>query len=790
MVLTDGTLLLSSPLGEAKLFIDAKIPNKDDFTAEITLAPSDLSYAGFAAQGAGFVTLEKTGEQIRLIGQTQTETLANAQKTVADAHLKFDGLFDLSELQYQGQISLDGDSLSSDLITSGPATLEWGGIISRGDTIEAQGDWRVTAKQARATRDKRAAELADTLSLYQSLSVVPVTEHYAPEIRRTVLDFLLGSDVSAQGKLNYTAEGFTIKPVGPVSIKSAKNQLQLTPRQDQNFYQFSRAENLITANMDARFETPVRLTLKNIQLEAGSQNGIALERIQNFSTHITTNSNWRAQDETGRAVRLGPLQTSLNYRAASTPRGLSIITALDYDGQLPGGYVEGLNLNGQLDVRLFQGRQVLDFTPGKSPVVTLKSLETPTSWQGEDISFTLGPTQNLFIRNAKTSTLAATLQNADLSLFEINRPEDDPRRFDLSSETIALTGTLQPDRIQDWGVEFTDADFSSDTLPGPNTTAFANQASLTARLAPDQAPQITLDSPSITAETPLVRLADMRVALKGTPERYGVDHDGGMIFIIGSDFAETAKSAGVANFPADGTVTFENGVYRGQTKLNIAKADNAEVRVDYTYQDGAGTAEIDVPSILFTPKGLQPQSLIPAFRGKVARVDGEARAKLNLAFAKGAVTASSGTVEIIDMDVATAPGPITGLDTTLNFASLFPLETSGLQTLTMDLFNPGLPLESGVVTFNLVPEGVKVLAADWPIGNGSFSLDPFTWIYTADENRVIMRVKDVALGDFINDLGNKKIQATGNVVGVFPISRAKRVNRRTVKRRCRNWFGL
>jgi len=349
------------------------------------------------------------------------------------------------------------------------------------------------------------------------------------------------------------------------------------------------------------------------------------------------------------------------------------------------------------------------------------------------------------------------------------RKDIHPSRFDLSSKTIALTGTLRADRIQDWDVAFIDADYVSDTLPGPNTTAFTNQASLTARLAPNQAPQITLDAPSLTAETPLARVANMQIALKGTPQRYEVNHEGGMIYIIGSDYAETAKSAGVASFPADGTVTFENGVYRGQTKLNIAKANNAELRVDYTYQDGAGTAEIDVPSILFTPKGLQPQSLIPAFRGKVARVDGEARAKLNLAFSEGEVTASSGTIQMIDMDVATAPGPITGLNTTLTFASLFPLETSGLQTLTMDLFNPGLPLESGVVAFNLVPQGVKVMAADWPIGNGSFSLDPFTWVYAADENRVIMRVKDVSLGDFINDLGNKKIQATGNVVGVFPI---------------------
>ena len=80
-----------------------------------------------------------------------------------------------------------------------------------------------------------------------------------------------------------------------------------------------------------------------------------------------------------------------------------------------------------------------------------------------------------------------------------------------------------------------------------------------------------------------------------------------------------------------------------------------------------------------------------------------------------------------------------------------------------------MALEDGVVTYNLVEGGAEVFSAEWPIGNGWFSLDPFTWLYGAAENRVTMRVKNVALGDFVNDLGNRKIQATGNVVGEFPI---------------------
>jgi hypothetical protein len=767
--LTNGTLVLNSPLGEAKLFIDAEIPTPSHFKSEITLAPSDLSYSGYAAQGAGFVTLEKTNDDIRVTGQTQTKTLSNSKLSVTEAHLNVDGTVNLNDRAYVGSLSLDGESLSSELFASGSARLGWDGRVSVQDGLQAIGTWSVTAKNARSPRPQRAADLANTLSLFPALSVVPVTEQYALEIRETVLNFLLGSNVAGQGELIYGQDGFTINPVGTLSINSAQNKLRLQSRSDQNFYQFNRADEMILAHMDAQFEKPVGLTLTHIQLQAGSDNGVELEGIQTFSTNLSTQSNWRTKDGTGQPARLGPLKSTLNYDATGMPRRLSVDTALDYDGDLPGGYVEALRLKGRLDVSLYEGRQVLDFTPGQDRLVTLKSLETPTTWRGEDISFQLESTKKLFTRSSKQSVLTAKLKTADFTLTQEATLDQAAQRLDLQSAEMKLNGNLFPDGTQDWTVEFSDTEYRSETLPGPGTTAAAAKALLTARLRPEDLPQITLKTPSVTAETPLVRLANIGVALQGTADAYTVDHEGGTIVIIGSDFAATAKAAGMDRFPANGTVRFETGAYSGQANLRVAKANNAETLVNYTYQNGSGTADIEVPSILFAPKGLQPQSLIPAFRGKIARVDGEARAKLNIAFADGEVTSSNGTVQLIDMAVGTAPGPITGLNTTLTFASLFPLETDGQQRLTMDNFNPGLPLEDGVVIFNLVPKGVEVLAADWPIGNGAFSLDPFTWVYAADENRVVMRIKDVALSDFLNDLGNQKIQATGNVVGTFPI---------------------
>ena len=767
--LTDVSLNLSSPMGKATLYIDADIPAEDRFTSEITLAPSDLSYGGFAAQGAGVVTLEREGSLIRIVGQTQTETLSNMQMEMQKADLQIDGSYDTEEKSYLGSVSLDSAQIVSDLFASGPARLAWDGEVFTADALKANGTWSISAENARSPRPVRAMEVAETLSLYPALSLVPVTEYYAPALRKTVRDFILGSDVAGQGRLDFGPDGFKIDPVGSLRVKTKTNQLILTARDQRTFYQFNKADKVIRAQMNAKFNHPVALNMQDIDLRASSVNGVRLDSISTFSAKLQTSANWGALDAEGRPVRLGPLNASLRYGAEMSPRRLSIDTALDYDGYLPGGRVEGLNLDGRLDVRLYDNRQELDFIPRPNTQITLASLETPTNWIGETISFNLPATEKLFMRTASKSVLSAALEQADFILTQPATSETEAQRLDIQSAELTLEGVLWKDKTQDWIVDLSELRYATETLPGPGTTATSPLARVTARLEPEQTPQITLNSASVTAETPLARLSNFEIALSGTPDDYVVEHTGGTVDVIGSEFAAAAASAGVARFPANGRVHYKDGRFVGQAKLVVAKADNADVSVSYEYGDGAGVADIDIPSILFKPKGLQPQTLVPAFRGKIARVEGEARAKLNIGFADGALTTSSGTVQLVDMAVGTAPGPVTGLNTTLRFASLWPLQTDGPQQMTLESFNPGLPLEDGRVSFTLVPDGVEVYSADWPIGNGAFSLDPFTWLYAAEENRVTMRVKNVALGDFLNDLGNRKIEATGNVVGVFPI---------------------
>ena len=771
---TAAVLNLGSPLGEAKFYIDAEVTSKETFTTDITLAPSDLTYGGYSAQGAGVVFLEKTGQDMRITGQAQTETLSNENVEVTEAHVQIDGMLNLETMRFLGSTSLESEYLSSDLFASGPMQLGWDGNIFPKDNMRATGTWIVSAKNARSPRPARAREVAETLSLFPAISVVPVTEYYAPEMRDIVFGFISGSDISGQGQLDYGPKGFSVNPVGTFNVENEANQLRLRPRPDHTFYKFDKPSGQIAASMDAEFVNPVGLTLENIRLNAASDNGLRLNGVSHFSTQLTTQSEWTAVDLDNRPVRLAPLSATLDYDAGDydagkAPRRLSVTTAFNYDGELPGSYVEGLNLDGRIDVRLYDGRQVLDFTPRPESVVTLKSMETPTKWRGENIQFTLPATKDLFSRTAEKSMFTAKLKATDFTLTQPEANGEGPQVLILNAAKMDLVGALYPDATQDWAIEFTQGKYNSETLPGPGTRASAHTANLTARLAANQAPQVTLGSPSITVETPLIRASNIQVGLKGTPETYTVEHSGGLFFIQGSEMAERAKQAGLGTFPANGQVNFSDGKFTGQANLQVEKANNADVNVDYSYKDGAGTAEIDIPSILFEPKGLQPQSLVPAFQGKVARVDGEARAALKIAFADGAIRDSSGIVDLIDLDVGTAPGPITGLNTRMHFTSLLPLETDGPQTLSMDVFNPGFPLENGDVTYSFVPDGIQIDAAGWPIGNGWFSLDPFTWIYAAEENRVTMRVKNVAMGDFLQNFGNKKIEATGNVVGTFPV---------------------
>jgi len=218
-----------------------------------------------------------------------------------------------------------------------------------------------------------------------------------------------------------------------------------------------------------------------------------------------------------------------------------------------------------------------------------------------------------------------------------------------------------------------------------------------------------------------------------------------------------------------GSGIMRGGRVEGKAVTALPEAPQFPINADYYFENGHGGATLDVLQFIFAPAGVQPQDLAPALRGKIASVEGLANAKVSLGYTPGTPLTSKGTVTLTNMDIGTLVGPFTGVSADLNFDSLYPLRSSGPQTINMTGFNPGLPLGEGRVTFEVVKGGFNLIEAVWPLGSGEIAAMPTFWSTAGDPNRVTIKVRDISLGALVAGIGNEDLSATGQINGTLPV---------------------
>nr|WP_246333076.1 YdbH domain-containing protein [Sphingomicrobium lutaoense] len=146
-----------------------------------------------------------------------------------------------------------------------------------------------------------------------------------------------------------------------------------------------------------------------------------------------------------------------------------------------------------------------------------------------------------------------------------------------------------------------------------------------------------------------------------------------------------------------------------------------DVAIHHSLDTGLGEADLKVPGIRFD-EGLQPEELTPLTQGVIALVTADVEGVGRIAWG-GPEVVSTGTFDISDADFAASFGPVEGLDTRIVFTDLLNLVTGPGQRLTVDLVNPGIPVNDGVVTYQLLPgQLVKVERGLWPFMGGQLIL--------------------------------------------------------------------
>lgn len=760
--ITDADILLQTPYGDVPIKGDANISTLRKFTIDGALEPFTLTRDGsrLSADGPMSVTGTDVGYSISL-PETQL-TLVQPSGALRNTQLDLDGRLERDTGVVTGIAKFQGGAFESSAGLTGRVTIL--DINGRWDGEQFSANVDSDLAAVTVTDRARRNDLSRTLSLANALSEVPVAMNFSPAVVAPVSDLLAGSDVSASLSVTISEEQRRITLRRPMTLRTDRTRATLTPVETDPFYQYITSRGDYTLAMQASLSRPIPLTLDPLRVRIRSTNGFSVEGVARASGRLKTRTDWRAQTQDNRPARLGPLAVGFDYEAPlDAPSQLNLRGMANYDGDIPGGYAEGLVASGALSARLQDGRTRVNFTPDKR--ITIARLETTSEWTVTNFDGQLKPDSPLYVRNGTDS---ATLNTALLdSRLTASRPATDlteAATLDLQFARAKLSGDIRAG-TQNWDIGFTDLALQSETFPIAGTDLALPRGDLTVGLSTDGRSTFALTAPDSTLITPSYTVRGMAIDAEGTAEQYQLNYKNGQIKVLTP--GDNAFPFPV--LPVSGTLLFDKGQFTGTAQTTLPRALNTPINIDYRLIDGRGDATVEIRDLRFLPGGLQPQDLAPALRGKIAQVDGGINADLQILFGTDTPPTGTGTVTIVDMSLGTAPGPVTGLSGTVELTSLFPVVTAPDQQLSIDTFNPGFPLEDGEMTYALVPEGVVISRAIFPLGEGKVSFDPFTWIYGAPENRVTLRVSEVEVGDFLKGFGSGKLSISGALEGTIPV---------------------
>ena len=721
--------------------------------------------------GGGLIDIELKGENPKLEVDLRLSTLEHPVIDARDLHMRGNVVPEISgeHIKLTGNLDFDFGALVTAQILAGAGQFDWDGQVdrdpSRAHPLALSGQWSSRASDVILPDPARRKDLAKTLSLSETLLKAPIAQNFSGELTRKMVSLLERSDIDAAGQIDLGAEGLSVSLSGPATMRGNATTLRMEQTDWAPVYNFSRSDEELRLAFHAALSQPAGLSFREADLVAPTKNGWQLGGVERFSADISTSESWHSKGLKGRGARLAPFKAETVYQGLQKngqgARNLMLYGGVDYDGTVPGGYVTGLKTSGRMTMDLSGGAMSVRFRADKNAPILISKIDTATQWRGEDVSATLLSDKPIFRRKGNNAEMSAELSK--LSLIASDAANN--KNLGMSFEAMSVSGTLKG-QSQSWNLFGQSAKICSEDTPGPGTVITTPEARIQLQRENAQSPiDFYMAAPKADAKTQLVNATGLRIEVAGQPDKYELRYSPGE---AGEGRVKFAGDA-LPRLPMTGVVNYEGGAFAGTATTTLPLADDTPIDITYRFKDGAGTADVDIPELRFLPKGLQPQYLVSALRGKIAEVEGLVEAKIKLAFAAGQPLQSSGTAKIIDMNFGTLPGPLTGVNTEMQFSNMFPLQSQGRQRLTVNKFDPGFPLENGVIEFEMIPDGVKVYSARWPLGAGFLSLDPFEWLYSNDVNRVVMRIENVSIGEFLNDVGEGALTATGDIEGTLPI---------------------
>ena len=194
------------------------------------------------------------------------------------------------------------------------------------------------------------------------------------------------------------------------------------------------------------------------------------------------------------------------------------------------------------------------------------------------------------------------------------------------------------------------------------------------------------------------------------------------------------------------------------------------VDIEHRLATDSGHATLDVPGIAFGPN-FQPDQLTRLTEGVVALVNGTLTGQGRIDWASNGEVTSTGDFSTANMDLAAPFGPVAGLSTNIHFTDLLNMESSPHQVATVRSINPGIIVENGQLTYQLLPNNlVKVERGEWPFMGGKLILHETVLNFGAPSaKRLTFELQGFDAKMFVDSLGFEGIELTGTFDGVLPM---------------------
>jgi len=664
------------------------------------------------------------------------------------------------DLQMSGTLDLKADALftPSFSIQKNQSKFEFDGILNRDDNTFSQfiSNWEIDASQVALIDPQMRERMVHRTMSFNALSNTPIAMHFVDGFERNGKVLLSGFDFSAGGTYVHDPNGYSVEFSENAILSSNKQKVVLIPGPGPEL-NYSSVDNILDIDTDVEWSGGRKLTFSNLVVTALSENGILLAGVQSVKSRIQSHSTWTTSKDS-ETFRLAPIDLELVYIRRNERGQVHLAGDIDYDGDVPGGTAKGLLSSGQIKLDLNGDAFKLAYDP--TDKVRITEFVSSTGWRAENVEFLIEDAQELLAKSNTQRPLDITLKDIKADIIS---PEDD-RHLAAQFDKMRVRSDFL-ENPQKWDLDVEGIEMHSEDFPSPGTHILSPAGTAFVYQYADGHIEFEIDSPSTRVETENADIRDLSIQIAGLPDDFTAEYTAGTVKLKGSEMPE---------LPMGGTARLANGELTGSATAHLPESKDTPIFIEYRSIEGIGSANIKIPKIVFEPRGLQPQYVIPALRGRLAEVSGEASAEFEFAFSGGGPVSSFGSTELKNMQIGTIVGPFTGVNADLTFDSIFPLQTDGVQTATLSGFDPGFALNNGTVKFEMVPEGIRIDQALWPVisaeqEKGQVYVEPLLWKFGNVENRAVVQVENLSLGDIVDGLGNKNLSATGQISGTMPV---------------------